>query len=291
VKNSGIQNQSNYQFKEPFISVNIENLANEDLLLLKKMSLLPSVEIEFSFLKRVIQNVRRGKVNFLVKEGWLIKKGDTYKLPESLKAFILENYQPTLEEMEKPVKFFSKLLKNSYASDSSSSMVLEEYISYFNSIDIILNRLRLFNETVIEFWNSLGFVYKQNGFLNEALPYFVKVIKINEKIFGIEHEVTVVSYHNLASLYALMREYEKAEQVYIKVLELTDKLFGKEHLNMLTSMNNLAGVYHSMGKYGRAESLYLNVVKMSKKMLGEEHPDTKIYMKNLEKLYELKRDS
>ena len=285
MKNSGIQNQSNYQFKEPFISVNIENLANEDLLLLKKMSLLPSVEIEFSFLKRVIQNVRRGKVNFLVKEGWLIKKGDTYKLPESLKAFILENYQPTLEEMEKPVKFFSNLLKNSYATDSG--MVLEEYISYFDSIDIILNRLRFFNETVIEFWNSLGLVYKENGFLNEALPYFVKVIKINEKIFGIKHEATVVSYHNLASLYSLMGEYKKAESVYVKVVALTEELFGKEHVNMLTSLNNLAGVYHSMGEYGRAEPLYLNVIEMSKKMLGEEHLDTKIYMKNLEKLYVL----
>jgi len=288
MKTSSIPDTLSYEFEEPLIFVDVENLDKEYLLLLKKMSLLPSVAIEFSLLKKVVQNVRRGKVDFLVQRGWLKKKGDTYKLHESMKAFILKNYHPTLEEMEKPIKFFSKLLESNHAIESP--IVLEKYIHYFNSIDTILNRLRSFNKTVVEFWNVLAFVYKENGFLNEALPYFVKVIKINEKIFGKEYETTVVSYHNLASLYALMGEYEKAKSVYIKVVELTEKLFGKEHFNMLTSMNNLAGVYHSMGEYGRAESLYLNVIEMSKKMLGDEHPDTKIYMNNLEKLYELKRD-
>ena len=262
-----------------------QNLEDEYSLLLKKMALLPLEAIAFSLLKRVVQNVRRAKVNLLVEQGWLTKKGDTYMLHDRVKAFILEHHHPTLEEMEKPITFFSKLLKSPDAI--TSSVVLEKYINYLNALDTVLNKLRSFNLTIIEFWNALAFVYQKNGFLDEALPYFVKVIKINEKLFEEECEFTIASYHNLASLYALMGEYEKAESVYVKVIELTKKVLGKEHLAMLTSMNNLAGVYHSMGAYSNAELLYVKLIEKSKKILGEEHSDTVIYCRNLEKLYAL----
>jgi len=268
----------------------LDSLDEEDILLLKQLSLLPSIEISFKFLTMIFGLTDKEDIedfqdllNFLVQKGWLIKTNKGYKLHQIIKEFIWANHQPTLEEMDKIVLFFANLIKNS--DDIQSAVLLKGYLVYFEAIDDVLNRIRIFNERITDFWANLGAVYYYNGLYKNAEPFHIKVMKIREKVLGEEHPDTAISYNNLAQLYQAQGEYKKAEPLYLKALKIWEKIFGEEHPETTKGYNNLAGLYKAQGEYQKAEPLYLKALKIREKILGEEHPDTAQSYNNLTVFY------
>jgi tetratricopeptide (TPR) repeat protein len=72
---------------------------------------------------------------------------------------------------------------------------------------------------------------------------------------GSEHTDTALRLNNLAHLYEVMGDYEKAEPFYQEALGLRQKVLGKENPDTVTSLNNLAELYEAMGQYAKAEPL------------------------------------
>jgi predicted ATP-binding protein involved in virulence/Tfp pilus assembly protein PilF len=120
------------------------------------------------------------------------------------------------------------------------------------------------------------FIYKEK-YINRA-KYWVE--KSKEK-----NEDYVLLLNNLAQLYSLIGEDEKAEPLYIDALKLRKKLFGEEHLDTVISYDNLGELYYSMESYEKAEELYQKALKLRKKLFGEEHLETTISYDNLGELY------
>jgi len=267
-----------------------DELDDEEILMLKQFSVLPSIEIEFEFLEDIFNRKEDEKfediLNYLTEKGWLSSFGNSYKLHQIIKDYIWTNHKPTLSEIDSIVLFFAKLIAN--AEDIRTANLLKGYIVYFESIDTTLNRIEIYNEKITKFRDNLGRLYYHCGAYDRALPYWVKVMKIREKVLGEEHPDTAGSYNNLAVLYKLKGEYDKAEPLYKKALEIRQKVLGEEHPDTATSYGNLAGLYMSKGEYDKAEPLYKKALEIYKKVLGEEHPDTATSYGNLAGLYDSK---
>ncbi len=264
-----------------------DDLDDEDILLLKQLSMLPSIEIPYRqleiFLSKKDDEDFEDLLNFIVSKGWLYGHDNSYKLHQIIREYIWEKHTPKVEEIDSIVLFFANMIKK---NNIQTAKLLQGYIVYFEEIIYVLGRLGVkFNENIVEFFDNLGKVYYYLGEYKKAQPFWYKVLEIREKVLGEEHPDTASSYNNLALLYKSMGAYEKAEPLYKKALKISENVLGEEHPSTATSYNNLAGLYRSMGAYEKAEPLYEKSLKIYEKVLGEEHPSTATSYNNLAELY------
>ena len=128
----------------------------------------------------------------------------------------------------------------------------------------------------------------------EITPYTnfttkIKYIKISELIIkkiDSKSENTAPLYNNLASLYKLMGEYEKAKPLFEKALMIREEILGENHPDTASSYNNLALFYEVTGEYKKAKPLYDKALMIREEILGKNHPDTASSYDNLGSFYE-----
>ncbi len=96
---------------------------------------------------------------------------------------------------------------------------------------------------------------------------------------------TLNSMYNLACLYDIQKDYEKARPLYEECLERRKTVLGASHPETLSSMNNLACLYNNQKDYEKARPLYEECLRMSKVVLGEKHSFTFTSMNNLAGCY------
>ena len=266
-------------------------LNDEDILLLKRLSILPSIDISFTnltiFLNQKTQEQKEELeeiLNDLNDEAWIkrtkIAHTSHYKLHQILIEYIWANHTPVTEEIDNIVLLFANIVANS--TEVRSVKLLREYIVYFEAINKTLERLHIFNDKVTQYFDNMARIYENIGEYQKAEPFYLKVLQIREHLYGENHRDTATSYNNLGTLYYSMGVYKKAEPLSLKALEIHKKLLGEEHPDTASSYNNLAELYRSMGVYEKAEPLYLKALDIWKRVLGEEHPDTQTGYKNLE---------
>ncbi len=235
---------------------------SEEILMLKQLSTLPSIEIPFEFLEAIFKVDKKKKIKFnwnffkffqkkekhgynhsnleelldyLSEKGWLSKLEGSYKLHQIIKEYILANHTPTFEEIEVILYSFNTLIDNS--GDPQVAVDNRENIIYFENLTNLLERLEIENERVGDFFNSFGNIYYHLGLYQKAEPLHLKALNIREKILGEEHPDTASSYNNLAGLYESMGQYQKAEPLYLKDLQINEKILGEEHPHTGISYN------------------------------------------------------
>jgi len=265
-----------------------DDLDGEDVLLLKQLSVLPSIDIPFDrlalFLNKKGDEDFEDLLGFLSTKGWLYQHTNSYQLHQIIREYIWSSHRPKPDEIDGIVLFFANIIKN---RDTQSLKLLREFIVYFEAITQTLSRLDIrFNDKIVQFFDNLGLVYYHLGEYKRAEPYLMKVLEVRRHIYSEEHPDTASSYNNLAALYYAMGEYEKAEPLYLKALEIGKRVLGEEHPDTAISYNNLAGLYDSMEAYEKAEPLHLKALEIREKLLGEEHPDTASSYNNLALLYD-----
>ncbi len=266
-----------------------DNLDNEEILLLKQFSALPSIEIDFNFLETLFQKKEDSKfeelLDYFYENGWLVKIENGYKLHQIIKEYILSNYTPSFKEIKLILDTLTTLMGNTY--DIQVAVNNKENIVYFESLVKILEMLEEENEKVGTFFNSVGHIYHHLGAYKKAELLYKKALKIFKRILGEKHPNTATSYNNLAELYRSMGEYQKTEPLYLnlKALKIREEMLGEEHPDTAMSYNNLAELYRSMGEYQKAEPLYLKALKILEKVLGENHHDIAINYNGLANLY------
>ncbi len=118
----------------------LDDLDSEEILMLKQLSALPSIEIPFEFLETIFKVDKKKKIKFnwnffkffqkkekhgynhsnlkelldyLSEKGWLSKLEGGYKLHQIIKEYILSNYTPTFKEIEIVVDNLKYLIRNS----------------------------------------------------------------------------------------------------------------------------------------------------------------------------------
>ena len=264
-----------------------DELDDEEILMLKQLSALPSIEISFEDLGYILDKVENIEfeelLNYLFEKGWL-GKNKGYKLHQIIKEYLLLNYLPTFEEIETVVINLNRVISE-ISLDIQMVVDTQDQISFFESLAFILKKLEIKNESIGDFFNNFGRIYYYLGSYKKSEFFYLKALEIRIEILGENNLNTVVSYSDLAVLYISMEMYQKAKKISMKSLQIREKLLGTEHDDTATSYSILAEVYKVMGDYVEAERLYIKAIKIYEKVLGKEHLATAKSYNSLAVLY------
>ena len=83
-----------------------------------------------------------------------------------------------------------------------------------------------------------------------------RVLRVEERVLGAEHEDTLISVNNLGSLLQEQYKLDEAEPLFRRNLEVRERVLGVEHEDTLISVNNLGLLLLKQGKWAEAEPLF-----------------------------------
>ncbi len=133
--------------------------------------------------------------------------------------------------------------------------------------------------------NNLANLYEAQGRYEQSELLYQHAIRINEKVYGLDHLEVAIDLNNLASLYYRQEKYEQAEPLLKHVLSIHEQQWGPEHPHTAISLNNLALLYESQEKYEQAEPLLRRALAIDEKGDGLDHLEVAINFNNLALLY------
>ena len=279
---SGAEVTFNNNLQELF---SMQNLNDKYVLLLKRLAILPSIDIELSFLEEMLGKERlKGKLNFLVGRGWITYEGTSYKLHSIIKEFILSNYSPTFEEIEDIVDSFTPFVNNDNIKKISYS---DNHILYFKSLVRISKKFSYDNKKIIYPFLGLGSSYMHLSLYKESLTIFEETLVFSEKILDDCDPLNAEVYSSLALIYMKIGKYELSIYFGKKSLKNAIYTFGLSHIFTVGFLNNLAFVYKTTGIYKKALPLYFKALMISKKNT-EDTDITATLHTNLSQLYKEK---
>lgn len=142
----------------------------------------------------------------------------------------------------------------------------------------------------LENWASL--LYRAAWFAKDRGDYvncqeIAEIAKVTRmELFGPEDERTLISFEQLAYIYMLRSQLEKAEEFRIHVLETRKKVLGPKHHDTLRGMSNLASLYRLSGLSNEAEALQKQVVDTREEAFDPDDLDTLVSRSFLASVYD-----
>jgi len=240
--------QSYHKFLDNF-SINDVVLNNEEnLLFIKRISILPSIKISFEGLYQFLVCDDEDKLEefliVLVRNGWLIEFKNGYKFHQILQDYIRERYTPSLEDIEKIVEYF-------YEYTSKDDI----WIDFLEAITQFLEKFNFKNKKVLELYFSIGKIYfKKYGDYERAKKYLLLNERVWEELkisYDIEH-----TYHLLADIYEKSEKIDSAFKYINQALKIfKDK---KEEKSIVTCYDNLGGIYWTDSRINNNDSQRLD---------------------------------
>ncbi len=257
--------ESYYKFLDNFSSNDMIVEDEDNLLFIKRLSVLPSIKISFDDLYKFLVCKNEDTLDeFLIKlvrNGWIIESKDGYKFHQILRDYILEKYRPKFEDIEKTFIYFSKLIENS--SDINIAISNRDYLIYFESIHQIIKDCENFE--VILFYMRIGSIYRQLSLYKKAL-FFAKLSnkKMNNLLNNIDKQMMSKKdwiwvshiYNNLSQAYYSLGLYKRTLVLDKKVLSIREEVLGQGHILTIRSYHNLADLYFRCGNIPKAKELY-----------------------------------
>jgi tetratricopeptide (TPR) repeat protein len=132
---------------------------------------------------------------------------------------------------------------------------------------------------------NLGYLYADQGKLDEAEKMYQRALQGREKAWGPEHTSTLDTVNNLGILYVDLGRLDEAEKMYQRALQGYEKAWGPEHISTLDTVNNLGNLYVDLGRLDEAEKMYQRALQGYEKAWGPEHTSTLDTVNNLGILY------
>ena len=279
---NGYEANLNHMLKELFAMQKIEKPYE---LLLKKLSIFPSIEIDVSFLEKILEEVQlTGRLNFLVSRGWLIRHGTYYKLHQIIKEYILNNHLPKFTEIKNMILTYNSILEDNITEYK------QDHSIYFNSIIRVLKQLNVKNELVIEFYNSIGDVYNYIGKYVQALESFELAYSIALEIFDEKQELSLMSCNNIALMHDKLGRNQKALQMYEKSLIILETNYIDNFTDIGVMYGNISNIYHKLNNLSSSISFQTKAIELLEKDQGKESLDLAICYNNLGMIYKTKKE-
>ena len=117
------------------------------------------------------------------------------------------------------------------------------------------------------------FLYKYAKY-DKALDMYNQLLRIREKLYGVEHPNTAFTYNDIGNVYNRQGDYKKAFDFYDEAMAVCEKVLGSEHPAIALFFLNVACVYSEKGDYDVALACQFSALSIREKVLGLEHPDT-----------------
>jgi serine/threonine-protein kinase len=137
-----------------------------------------------------------------------------------------------------------------------------------------LGRLEDQPETQAMLRHTLGTLYQELGFFDQAQSLFARAVEQRKELYGESHPAVVESLYHLGLACALAGDHARAEPHFRQALELRRTLLGEDHPEVALSLNSLALVLHEQGDYRGAEPIYRQALAKSERVNGALHPQT-----------------
>ena len=195
--------------------------------------------------------------------------------------------------------FRKTLDASAFANQLDSERAYLLGMAYLKGINIEMDfdrAVRLFEAATKEYTtasinaaNQLASIYENgtgtNIDFNTALLWHQKTLVIQEKVLGIGHPDTTVTYNNIANIYENQGDYAKALEWCQNNLKNCEKVFGIEHLNTASAYNNIALIYSRQGDFDKALEWHQEALSIYEKVLGREHLYTATAYNNIALIY------
>jgi tetratricopeptide (TPR) repeat protein len=250
---------------------------DEILLFLKKLAILPSIEIRFEDLYKLLACEDEEKLEEilteLINKGWLIQTQNGYKFHQILKEFILENYALKFEEVEKIINNFRNIISNS--GDHKNAIYNEKYIIYLNSILNVVIKYSFFRfETVFLFLQYANILFSL-GRYDVSYKIRKQALEISEKI---NDSICLAScYDAIANYYFVTQQYKQALPYYKSAFEIYQIIPEHNESNQylsqtkITNLNNYATLLENIDELDAAKEIYNYVLSLDSDNYGSLH--------------------
>jgi tetratricopeptide (TPR) repeat protein len=141
-----------------------------------------------------------------------------------------------------------KTIKNSNEEKQTSKLV-----DLYLKVIIISEHLYGINdEHTATYYKELADLYRDLGYLDNALQYHTKALEIRTSLFGEEYLYSAESYDNIGSVYRDLGNHQKALELKIKAYEIRENLCGHVNPNVAYSLGNIAILYNDIMKHDKA---------------------------------------
>ncbi len=263
IKNNLEQSTFNIYLEKLF---NLSTLTENEILILKKLSLFPSIEIDFEKLKDFlcIEDEEKFDSNLttLSKNGWLIQNKNSFKLHQIIKEFLLLFHHILYEECDEIVQYFSyKLLLN----PEDNPINRFEFLPF--AVSLVFNLRDENKASIIFLYSHISIIYQKMGKFREALFYQIKNLRATKIFFGKKTLEISISYHTISEIYRERENFKKALEYQLKSIEITKNILGENHSDLASNYNTLSLIYQYQGELERALSYqgkFLRLIKKNK---------------------------
>lgn len=119
----------------------------------------------------------------------------------------------------------------------------------------------------------------------EAQGFLCKALHHAEKGFGETDPHVASAKQNLAELYRLMKQFDKAAPLYEDAIEILKKTYGTRDIRLAFALHNVAGFYMIQRQYMKAEEYYMQSLQVKLEAVGPGHTETVNTLFHLSELY------
>jgi len=251
--------------------IRMQNLDFESRLLLKRLSVLPSVEMEREFLQILFKEDIQSKLDLLANIGLLSRLGSSYKMHHIIKHHIHDYMPPTRQELAPILEFFMQLVAKCH--DPDTIVEAKRYLIYFKSLKTTLFKLHDTSAAMGEFFANLGTIYYHFGENTKALELLHKALEIQKKSSTSARLTLAEVYRSLGVVYQSTKEYARALMFFKKALQLRLQELDEEHLDVSASYNDIGLLYRLSGNYEEALLFFEKALRIKEQNLDKYEGD------------------
>ena len=182
-------------------------------------------------------------IKWLVDRGWITRSGRYLFVHQLVQQSIRLQEAPSLDDCRSLTQSFSTY---DFIPENMNYMFAAERLSLS---DALIHFFKPAPEDS-EFAAFLGFTanfHVTQGDYPLALEYYQKALAIREKVLGLEHPSTAITYNNLAGVYEDQGDYPLALEYFLKSYAILFKTFNEDHPHLQIVFLNLKTAYFESG--------------------------------------------
>lgn len=150
-----------------------------------------------------------------------------------------------------------------------------------------LKALKLKEKLLGEGHSSIASLYNEIGLFyqyhpEKAIPYYQKALDIWIKETNIDPFDISTSYYNIGAAYVKLQDYPKALEYLNKSLDIRTREYGEMNPYVALVIGQIGGVYFEQEDYARAHELFSKAYDILKKTVTAKDPCAKQMKKNLD---------
>ncbi|GAB4494043.1 MAG: hypothetical protein OHK0045_24620 [Raineya sp.] len=165
----------------------------------------------------------------------------------------------------------------------------QEALPYLESAKKILNKDN-FGEQYHFLLGSLVFATQNLKMWSKASRYSDEYLMVMKEKFGENHKQYIETCLDVATIYEMANEFEKAEKCYQVVLKYVEKTEGKDSQAYVAQLSNLASSYFLRNNFEKAITYLKEAKNISEKLSGRNTLNYAMLVENLGQCYRYMKD-